>query len=66
MWPCVFSLSRTFLLIDSSCGINDVDKIGVGMLEEFGRPYTVRGKFIKDIFIFFTASGGMSVIEVMI
>jgi ribosome biogenesis GTP-binding protein YsxC/EngB len=34
-------LVRTFLLLDAEDGITDVDLIGINMMEEFGKPYTI-------------------------
>lgn len=42
------NLVRTFLLIDGAAGITDVDKIGIEMMEEFGKPYvTIMTKIDK-------------------
>ena len=34
-------LVRTFLLIDGTTGITEEDRVGIEMMEEFGRPYAV-------------------------
>ena len=40
-------LQRIFLLIDGSVGVTPTDEIGLNMLEEFGKSYTVSLIIIK-------------------
>ncbi len=37
-------MTRIFLLVDGSCSLTAADQIGIEMLEEFGKPYTVSSK----------------------
>nr|XP_015194509.1 PREDICTED: GTP-binding protein 8 isoform X3 [Lepisosteus oculatus] len=52
------NLKRTFLLIDGSVGLQEADRIAIGMCEEFGLPYVIvvtkidkasRGELLRHI-----------------
>lgn len=43
------SLKRTFLLVDGLVGIQEMDKVAIEMLEEFGIPYAVSCDFCLKI-----------------